>query len=62
MVPPFAVSVLADPSGAFTTAAAVVAAVETHLRASHDTALSGRRVLVLGGTGRRRSSSLAQRS
>ena len=48
MVPPFAVSVLADPSGAFTTAAAVVAVVEKHLRAKHDTALTGRRVLVLG--------------
>jgi methylene-tetrahydromethanopterin dehydrogenase len=51
MVPPFAVSVFADPSGAFTTAAAVVAVVEKHLRSKHDTALSGRRVLVLGGTG-----------
>jgi methylene-tetrahydromethanopterin dehydrogenase len=51
MVPPFAVSVLADPSGAFTTAAAVVAAIEKHLRAKHDTALTGQRVLVLGGTG-----------
>ena len=51
MVPPFAVSVFADPSGAFTTAAAVVAVVEKHLRAKHDTALTGRRVLVLGGTG-----------
>ena len=51
MVPPFAVSVLADPSGAFTTAAAVVAVVEKQLRAKHDTALAGRRVLVLGGTG-----------
>ncbi len=34
MVPPFEVSVFADPSGAFTTAAAVVAAVEKHLRAA----------------------------
>jgi len=51
MVPPFEVSVMADPSGACTTAAAVVAAVEKHLRAKHDLALAGRRVLVLGGTG-----------
>jgi methylene-tetrahydromethanopterin dehydrogenase len=51
MVPPFEVSVFADPSGAFTTAAAVVAAVEKHLRGKHDAALAGRRVLVLGGTG-----------
>jgi methylene-tetrahydromethanopterin dehydrogenase len=51
MVPPFAVSVFADPSGAFTTAAAVVALVEKHLRSKHDSALAGRRVLILGGTG-----------
>ena len=31
MVPPFEVSVFADPSGAFTTAAAMVAAVERQL-------------------------------
>jgi methylene-tetrahydromethanopterin dehydrogenase len=48
MVPPFEVSVFADPSGAFTTAAAVVAAVEKHLRAKHDAELARRRVLVLG--------------
>ncbi len=52
MVPPFEVSVFADPSGAFTTAAAVVAAVEKNLARHHGGAtLSGRRVLVLGGTG-----------
>lgn len=51
MVPPFEVSVFADPSGAFTTAAAVVAAVERELRAKHGSELAGRRVLVLGGTG-----------
>ncbi len=51
MVPPFEVSVFADPSGAFTTAAAVVAAVEKHLRGKHDAELARRRVLVLGGTG-----------
>jgi methylene-tetrahydromethanopterin dehydrogenase len=51
MVPPFEVSVFADPSGAFTTAAAVVAAVERELRARHGSELAGRRVLVLGGTG-----------
>jgi len=51
MVPPFEVSVFADPSGAFTTAAAVVAAVEKHLRGKHGAELAGRRVLVLGGTG-----------
>jgi methylene-tetrahydromethanopterin dehydrogenase len=51
MVPPFEVSLMADPSGAFTTAAALVAAVEYHLRASHGAPLSGQRVVVLGGTG-----------
>lgn len=51
MVPPFEVSVFADPSGAFTTAGAVVAAVERQLKRVHASALSGRRVLVLGGTG-----------
>jgi methylene-tetrahydromethanopterin dehydrogenase len=51
MVPPFEVSVFADPSGAFTTAAAMVACVEKHLRRAHGAELSGRRVLVLGGTG-----------
>lgn len=51
MVPPFEVSVFADPSGAFTTAAAVVACVERQLRDKHGAELRGRRVLVLGGTG-----------
>lgn len=51
MVPPFEVSVFADPSGAFTTAAAMVAVVERHLRAAHDRALADCRVTVFGGTG-----------
>ena len=51
MVPPFEVSVFADPSGAFTTAAAAVATVERWLREGFGTALAGKRVLVLGGTG-----------
>ncbi|MDF3838206.1 methylenetetrahydromethanopterin dehydrogenase [Cupriavidus basilensis] len=51
MVPPFAVSVFADPSGSYTTAAALVAAVERQLRKAHRTDFSGRRVLVLGGGG-----------
>ncbi len=51
MVPPFEVSVFADPSGAFTTAAAVVAIVEKHLESSHGGGLADRQVLVLGGTG-----------
>jgi methylene-tetrahydromethanopterin dehydrogenase len=51
MVPPFAVSLFADPSGAYTTAAALVACVEAALRRHHGTDLKGRRVLLLGGTG-----------
>jgi methylene-tetrahydromethanopterin dehydrogenase len=51
MVPPFEVSVFADPSGAFTTAAAMVAAVEHQLRKHFDLGLAGRNVVLLGGTG-----------
>ncbi|MEW5708122.1 MAG: NAD(P)-dependent methylenetetrahydromethanopterin dehydrogenase [Pseudomonadota bacterium] len=51
MVPPFEVSVFADPSGAFTTAAAMVAAVERQLKKVHQTDFAGRQVLILGGTG-----------
>ena len=51
LVPPFAVSLFADPSGAYTTAAALVACSEAALRRHHGSALAGRRVLLLGGTG-----------
>jgi len=51
MVPPFEVSVFADPSGAFTTAAAMVAAVEKHLRKAHATDLKGKTVMIFGGSG-----------
>jgi methylene-tetrahydromethanopterin dehydrogenase len=51
MVPPFAVSVMGDPSGSFTTAAALVACVERQLRRVHGTEFSGKRVVILGGTG-----------
>ncbi|NEV63630.1 NAD(P)-dependent methylenetetrahydromethanopterin dehydrogenase [Thiorhodococcus minor] len=51
MVPPFEVSVFADPSGAFTTAAAMVACVEAQLRKAGADGLRGQRVLVFGGTG-----------
>ncbi len=51
MVPPFEVSVFADPSGAFTTAAAMIAAVEKALAVAHGSTLAGRRVTVFGGTG-----------
>lgn len=51
MVPPFEVSVLADPSGAFTTAAALVACVERQLKRCHGGDLSGAHAVVFGGTG-----------
>ncbi|MDH3830518.1 MAG: methylenetetrahydromethanopterin dehydrogenase [Gammaproteobacteria bacterium] len=51
MVPPFEVSVFADPSGAFTTAAGLVAAVERQLQTVYSTGLNNQRVLVFGGTG-----------
>jgi methylene-tetrahydromethanopterin dehydrogenase len=50
MVKPFVVSLMADPSGAYTTAAAMVACVEAALQ-RRQRPLRGRHVLVLGGTG-----------
>ena len=51
MVPPFQVSAFADPSGAFTTAAGMVAAVERELANKFETTLEGKNILALGGTG-----------
>lgn len=51
MVPPFEVSAFADPSGAFTTAAGMVAAVEQALATKFNTTLTGKNILALGGTG-----------
>jgi methylene-tetrahydromethanopterin dehydrogenase len=52
MVKPFVVSLFADPSGAYTTAAAMVACVESALqRAATPQTLSGQRIVILGGTG-----------
>ena len=51
MVSPFVISAFADPSGAFTTAAAMVAKVEKALQDHHSTGLDGQRILALGGTG-----------
>jgi methylene-tetrahydromethanopterin dehydrogenase len=51
MVPPFEVSVMADPSGACTTAAALVACVEKQLREKHGMGLQGLCGVVYGGTG-----------
>lgn len=51
MAPPFEVSVFADPSGAFTTAAGMVAAVEREMQNKFDSSLQGQNILILGGTG-----------
>lgn len=51
MVPPFEVSVLADPSGAITTAAAMVAIAEARLKAHFSQSLSGVKLAIFGGTG-----------
>lgn len=51
MVPPFEISVFADPSGAFTTAAALVACVERELKKHFNQGFEGTRAVVFGGTG-----------
>ena len=51
MFPPFQISAFADPSGAFTTAAAMVAKVEFHLKKHFQTNLEGKKVAVFGATG-----------
>ncbi|MGR9046170.1 MAG: NAD(P)-dependent methylenetetrahydromethanopterin dehydrogenase [Gammaproteobacteria bacterium] len=51
MVPPFEISVFADPSGAFTTAAALVGCVEKELKSKHGRELKGCKAVVFGGTG-----------
>jgi methylene-tetrahydromethanopterin dehydrogenase len=51
MVPPFEVSVFADPSGAFTTAAGMVALTEKHLNDGFNQGLDKSNVVILGGTG-----------
>lgn len=51
MLPPFACSALADPSGAFTTAGAMIAKVEFLLKWQFGEELSGKTVSVFGATG-----------
>ena len=51
MVPPFQVSVFADPAGSFTTAAAMVACVERVLKNKFGRTLKGTRIAVFGATG-----------
>ncbi|WP_340121782.1 NAD(P)-dependent methylenetetrahydromethanopterin dehydrogenase [Methylobacter svalbardensis] len=51
MVSPFEVSVFADPSGSFTTAAALVTCAEKELKAKHNKELKECSVVIFGGTG-----------
>ncbi len=51
MVPPFEISVFADPAGSFTTAAAMVACAKKALRDTFSSELKGKRIAVFGGTG-----------
>ncbi|KUO55066.1 MAG: methylenetetrahydromethanopterin dehydrogenase [Alphaproteobacteria bacterium BRH_c36] len=51
LVPPFQLSVFADPAGSFTTAAGMVACVEKVLREKHSRGLDGTTVTVFGATG-----------
>lgn len=51
MVAPFEVSVFADPSGAITTAAALIACVEVWVRNKINESLRGKSVHIIGGTG-----------
>ena len=49
MVPPFELSVFADPNGAYTTSAALVALIEHHLNKRTGSGFAGRKVAVFGG-------------
>lgn len=51
MVPPFKISVMADPSGGFTTAAAMVYLASRQLRERFSCDLTNLNVIVFGGTG-----------
>ena len=51
MVPPFEISVFADPAGSFTTAAAMVACAKKALSGKFSLDLKGLRAIVFGGTG-----------
>lgn len=51
MVPPFAMSLFADPAGSFTTAAAMVASIDKTLRERKQRDLKGTKIAVFGATG-----------
>jgi methylene-tetrahydromethanopterin dehydrogenase len=50
-VPPFRLSLFADPSGSFTTAAAMIALVSRRLSDRAGSGIAGRHVAIFGGTG-----------
>ncbi|MEX3896019.1 methylene-tetrahydromethanopterin dehydrogenase N-terminal domain-containing protein, partial [Paraburkholderia sp. BR10954] len=60
MVPPFEVSVFADPSGSYTTAAALVALVERHLGKQHGVELGGKSIGPIEPACTKRRSPIAQ--
>ncbi|MEQ1599374.1 MAG: NAD(P)-dependent methylenetetrahydromethanopterin dehydrogenase [Methylotenera sp.] len=49
--PPFEISLFADPSGAFTTAAAMLAKVEFHLKQHFKITLKDKKIAIFGATG-----------
>jgi len=51
MVPPFEISVFADPSGAITTAAAMVACIERWVKNKTRDSIEGKSMHIIGGTG-----------
>ncbi len=51
MVPPFVISLFADPGGSFTTAAAMVACIDKMLRDRKQRPLKGTKIAVFGATG-----------
>lgn len=51
LVPPFGISLFADPAGSFTTAAAMVACVEKILKHKKQHTLEGLKIAVFGATG-----------
>lgn len=51
LVPPFGISLFADPAGSFTTAAAMVACVEKILKDKKQRTLGGLKIAVFGATG-----------
>lgn len=51
MFDPFACSIFADPSGAFTTAAAIVAKLEWHLKWQFNQTLAGKTLCIFGANG-----------